>query len=268
MFISKYDYTLETMDRLLDYQKCFDFGGYQLDGGAFIYVGSSFEHYSSAGDYGVEMKKTMPIKAQVSVLARRIAEKLGRVDYMSISANACASGLSAIHEARGLLDRGEYEEVVLYGEELTVDMQRLMFKQMKIDIEFASGAFIMKLSNKPSLLEIPDSVWKYDGGSHPFDVTVNGYDKVISPLAHYQIDAAKGHFSTYANDKAEEAVIERYFQDARKFRIKDEIGHSQGISAIIEMLYMVDNYKFNNALITSSGLGGFYGSCIIKRRNS
>ena len=71
--------------------------------GAMLYIGGAAEHHSHARDYGVASKGTMPIKAQMGYMASKIAGGMGNIEYLSINANACASGMYAVHEAYDLI---------------------------------------------------------------------------------------------------------------------------------------------------------------------
>ena len=53
--------------------------------------------------------------------------------------------------------------------------------------------------------------------------------------------------------------------ECRKIAYKSEIGHTQGASSIVEICMMVDREEFSKAMVLASGLGGFYGGCIVSK---
>ena len=97
-------------------------------------------------------------------------------------------------------------------------------------------------------------------------VTKEGYDKVISSLDVSGVDFVKMHGSgTERNTEMEIEAIRARGVDAKCVGYKQEIGHTQGASSIVEICMMLDREKFTKSLVLASGLGGFYGGCIITR---
>ena len=54
--------------------------------------------------------------------------------------------------------------------------------------------------------------------------------------------------------------IERY-TEVKKY--KQDIGHAQGASTLIEMCLLLDEVDACNAVVLASGLGAVYGACTL-----
>ena len=95
-------------------------------------------------------------------------------------------------------------------------------------------------------------------------VSYEGYSKVVNSLDTNGVDLVKTHGSgTDRNTMEEMKAIE--FLECSKIGYKQEIGHTQGCSTIVEICMMLDREEFTKALVLASGLGGFYGGCIVSK---
>ena len=183
-------------------------------------------------------------------------------DFIDIDAMTCASGLSAIHKARKLFQEG-YTDVVLYAVDIIEETQLLLFKQLGIDLLCGDGVGILHLSIEGEYI-IADTIFCYNQDSSPMSVSCEGYNKVVNSLDTRGVDLIKTHGSgTDRNTLEEMKAIEDL--DCKKIGYKQEIGHTQGASGIIELCMMLDREKFTKSLVLASGLGGFYGGCIISK---
>ena len=78
------------------------------------------------------------------------------------------------------------------------------------------------------------------------------------------VNLIKMHGSgTNRNTEVEYEAINEF--DCRKIEYKSEIGHTQGASSIVEICMMLGREEFTKALVLASGLGGFYGGCVINK---
>lgn len=183
-------------------------------------------------------------------------------DFIDIDAMTCASGLSAIHKARKLFQEG-YTDVVLYAVDIIEETQLLLFKQLGIDLLCGDGVGILHLSIEGEYI-ITDTTFCYNQDSSPMSVSCEGYSKVVNSLDTSGVDLIKTHGSgTDRNTLEEMKAIEDL--DCKKIGYKQEIGHTQGASGIVEICILLDGEKFTKSLVLASGLGGFYGGCIISK---
>ncbi len=240
---------------------------------ALLYIGGAGEHHSCSRDYLDIQKGVMPVKSQLGYIASKTAKRIGNISYLSINSNACASSMYALYEAEQLLENG-FDDVIIYGEEWVEDVELKLFKQHNIDVVCSDGFFILQLSKNNNGFDEyttshfgkilnPTFVWNDD--KSPFEVSKEGYLKAMKPFEKHKVDSIKVHGSgTPQNDLAEYDAIGELFGTYCPISIKPYIGHSQGVSTGLEICYMIDNFKSKgNILVNASGLGNFYGSCLL-----
>ena len=183
-------------------------------------------------------------------------------DFIDIDAMTCASGLSAIHKANRLFQEG-FTDVVIYAVDIIEETQLLLFKQLGIDLLCGDGVGILQLSTEGKYT-ITDTSFCYNCDSSPMSVSCDGYSKVVNSLDTNGVDLVKTHGSgTDRNTMEEMKSLDNI--DCKKIGYKQEIGHTQGASGIVEICMMLDIEEFTKALVLASGLGGFYGGCIVSK---
>ena len=202
------------------------------------------------------LKSTLAIK---EVAAYSMHKYIGMIEgrenvaYASINGNTCASGMYSLYEASKLFDDG-FDEVVIIAEEKTSYNTLRVFQESRIDLKVGEGVAIMHLTKDGN--SISDCKWAYEYNRNPFMVTEEGYREVDSPS-----DYVKPHGTgTVTNEEAEKAA----FGDRPQIRYKEEIGHTQGLSGLLEVCRVLDEgLADKDVLCVASGLGGFYGSCVV-----
>lgn len=183
-------------------------------------------------------------------------------EFVDIDAMTCASGLSAIHKAKQLFSVG-YTDVIVYAVDIIEETQLLLFKQIGVDLLCGDGIGILHLS-VDGIYDIVDTTFCYNQDSSPMSVSTEGYKKVVDSIDTKEVDLIKMHGSgTERNTMEEYKAIEHI--ECRKIAYKSEIGHTQGASSIVEICMMVDIEEFSKAMVLASGLGGFYGGCIVSK---
>lgn len=183
-------------------------------------------------------------------------------DLIEIDAMTCASGISAIHKAYSLFNSG-YTDIIVYASDIIEETQLLLFKQLGVDLICGDGVGIIHLTSSGDY-SIFDTSFCWNKDSSPMSVSKEGYCKVASSLKAEGVDLVKMHGSgTSRNTEMEIEAIKDF--DCRKIEYKSEIGHTQGASSIVEICMMLDREEFTKSLVLASGLGGFYGGCIITK---
>lgn len=180
------------------------------------------------------------------------------IQYANINANTCASSMFSLYEAEQLLNQG-FDQVVIVAEEKTSYNTIRVFDEHKIDLKIGEGLAIIHLgkATDPADEDITDCQWSYEYNRNPFGVTSTGYSAVFT-----ETDYINPHGTgTSINEDAENAV----YGSIEQLRYKGQIGHTQGVSGLIEVCMVLDENIQGNVLCVSSGLGGFYGSCIIRK---
>lgn len=233
---------------------------------ALLYIAGASEHHSTARDYLPVLKGAMPVKSQLGYIASKTAKRIGNISYLSINANACASSMYALKEAKELLNQG-FDDVIIYGEEWVEEVELKLFEQLGIDLVCSDGFFMMQLTkecDEPKASIIHTSfIWNED--KSPFEVTKDGYKRAMMEFKDTKLDLIKMHGSgTKQNTQAEEEAIKELFDDVWKIEYKSKIGHSQGVSTGVELCKLIDEQKNKSVLVNASGLGNFYGSCYVR----
>lgn len=182
------------------------------------------------------------------------------VKYANINTNTCASSMYCLYEAERLLETREVDEVVIIAEERTSFNTIRIFKEHGIPLIVADGMAIMVLQREETNIEISDTKWGYEYNRNPFGTTVSGYGQMLDT----EYDSIKPHGTrTGNNDAAEAELVDGY----KCYYLKDEIGHTQGVSALLEVCMLVTRGPTNErVLCVASGLGGFYGRCVLHKR--
>lgn len=212
----------------------------------------SFTCSLTLGDRGPVIKST-----QAYMMHRYIGMMpcRDRVVYANINSNTCASSLHSVYEAERLLERGTVDHVVIIAEEKTsFDIIRI-FHEHRIDVKPGEGFACVVLS-KDGRYTVRDTKWGYSYDRNPFLVSPKGYSQVKS-----EADMVKGHKTgTAQNDESEKEVF------GEVFGYKDKIGHCQGASGLIELCMVLDDETAKGSILcVASGLGGFYGSCVVDK---
>lgn len=184
------------------------------------------------------------------------------VVYANINNDTCASSMNAIYEANRILREGIVKEVIIIAEERTSFNTLRIFKEHRIPIVCGDGFAMIRLTaNKNDGTKITDTKWKYTYNTNPFKTTKIGYDKIDYDG---KVDYVKLHGTgTPDNEEAESTLI---YDDRKEIRYKQEIGHTQGASALLEICMLLDDDNIKGKILCSAaGLGNFYGSCIVHK---
>ena len=182
------------------------------------------------------------------------------VVYANINGNTCASSMHSLYEAERILKDGIADEVIVIAEERTSFNTLRIFNEHRVPLVCGDGFAMLVLTNDKTVNEIVDTKWFYSYDRNPFQTTGRAYLQVDTTKA---IDNIKPHGTrTPSNNKAEEDLV----KDRNAIYYKDITGHTQGVSAILEICMLIDdNEVAGSTLCVASGLGGFYGSCILHK---
>lgn len=227
--------------------------------------GPAIHHSDTRNVNNLAVEGSVVVRSQLGYNSYSIARLFQfDIDYLSINTNTCASSMYCLYEAKRLFKEG-YTDVIIVAVDLVDDTQELLFKQLGIDLVCGDCVSVTHLANEGIAL-IDDVVWKWNKDSSPMSVSKEGYDKVISSLDTSGVDFVKMHGSgTERNTEMEIEAIRARGVNVKCVGYKQEIGHTQGCSTIVEVCMMLDREKFTKSLVLASGLGGFYGGCIITK---
>ena len=176
------------------------------------------------------------------------------IKHASINANTCASSMYSLYEAEQLLHSG-FDEVIIVAEEKTSFNTIRVFDEHDINLKLGEALAIVHLGKGEG---ISNTKWGYEYSRNPFGVTVSGYKEVYTDTPVVNPHGT----GTEVNETAETSL----FVDKKQLRYKEQYGHTQGVSGLLEVCLVLDASVNENVLCVSSGLGGFYGSCVVQKQ--
>jgi len=230
---------------------------------AFICIESAPVHQSEAGlsqgtnAYWPALKGLSPYVAHQWCSSFKNKEFLVS---MEVTNGTCASAIQAIWRANKLLNETSVEEVIIIGHErISPDTLRL-FRELGISITCGDGFVYMRLAQG---YEISNPQWLWAHNENPFTFVREDLNKLIP---EYRIGYVKLHGTgTPTNNEAEADLAAL----ATPLTYKQDIGHTQGISALLETCLVLDDPSIRGRiLITANGLGGYYGAFTLTKPNA
>jgi hypothetical protein len=230
---------------------------------AFICVESAPVHQSEAGLSKGTEAYWPAIKGLSPYIAHQWASIFKNKEFlvsMEVTNGTCASAIQAIYRAHMMITHAEVEEVVIIGHErISPDTVRL-FKELGIPITCGDGFVYMKLGRG---IEISKTCWYWAYNENPFMFTREDLNKMIPS---YRVGYVKLHGTgTPSNNEAEADLTEL----ATPLFYKELIGHTQGISALLETCLILDDPTIRGRiLVTANGLGGYYGAFTLTKPNA
>ena len=177
-----------------------------------------------------------------------------KVAYASINGNTCASSMFSLYEAEQLLLSG-YDEVIIIAEEKTSYNTLRVFNESRIDLKVGEGVAVMHITSGGT--DITACKWSYEYNRNPFLASSAGYALIDTPTRYINPHGT----GTETNEAAEAELV----SGREELRYKEDIGHTQGLSGLLEVCMVLDEDIKGDVLCVSSGLGGFYGSCVVHK---
>ena len=222
---------------------------------AFLYLGGTTVDQSEAG-MGTGNGVYFPaIKSGTSFCAHQWISKFMNKEHlvhMEVIEGTCAAGINALKRAQELLYSIGIDEVIIIGHERITQEVVRSFKELGMPITCGDGFVYMRLEQG---YDISDIKWRWAYNPNPFVFTREDIDTLLPP---YRIGYVKLHGTgTEHNTDAEAGLTEA----ATPLTYKEEIGHTQGISALLETCIVLDDPNVRGRiLVTANGFGGYYGA--------
>lgn len=224
---------------------------------AFLFI-DGFSMSPSETNYTTsEARYTPVIKTGAAMVAHQWIhtfegkEWLKHVDVLS---GTCAAGIQAMYRAQLLLNSGIQDVIVIGSERTTADTMRL-FKELHIPVTCGDGFIYMRLGYEDGKPDVGSITWKFVYNQNPFEFTREQLDMLIptQPMDYVKLHDTGTEINTVA--EAGLAAI------AKPISYKSKIGHTQGISALLETgLVLDDDSIMGKILVTANGLGGYHGA--------
>jgi hypothetical protein len=232
---------------------------------AFIYIAGTLVDQSEAG-LGKGSDKYFPaIKGTSPYVAHQWASTFENKEFlvsMEVVGGTCASAIQAIYRANEILwnSQGSIKEVIIIGHERTTPDTIRLFKELGIKILCGDGFVYMKLGVG---VEISKPRWHWAYESNPFTFTRETLNYLIPG---YKVGYVKLHGTGTPSNEDAEFSLETL---ATPLKYKAEIGHTQGISALLETCLVLDDPNIRGRiLVVANGLGGYYGSFTLTKPNA
>jgi len=230
---------------------------------AFIYVDGTAISQSEAGLGKGTDKYVTAIKGSSAYMAHQWASTFQNIEHLKsleVVAGTCASGILALKRAQDLLAEGDVDEIVIIGQERTTPDTVRLFRELGIDVVCGDGFVYMRLD---AGFDISQVQWKWSYNANPFTFTREDLDTLIPS---YRVGYVKLHGTGTPSNTAAEAGLA---QVATPLAYKQDIGHTQGISALLETCLVLDDPKIRGRiLVTANGLGGYYGAFTLTKPNA
>ncbi|MCP4487734.1 MAG: hypothetical protein GY820_10520 [Gammaproteobacteria bacterium] len=231
---------------------------------AFIYVDGFSVSQAEAGLNDQCGERKMPIlRSGSSYIAHEWLYRMkGRkhIKHVNIVSSTCAAGIQALWEANNLLHdvNGEIEEVIIIGGERTTPSTIRLFKELRIPVTCGDGFVFIRIGSGG--FDITQVNWKFAFNNNPFQFKKEDID-TLAPGC--RVGYVKLHGTgTPSNTEAESGLAEL----GTPLEYKSKIGHTQGVSALLETCMVLDDPKLKGRiLVTANGLGGFYGSFLLTK---
>ena len=232
---------------------------------AFIYIAGTQVDQSESGLSKGTDKFCPAIKGTTPYVAHQWASTFKNIHMltsMEVVNGTCASAIQAIHRASQILNdpTNLSTEVIIIGHERTTPDTLRLFKELGIKVVCGDGFVYMKLGKG---IEISKTCWYWAYNTNPFMFTREDLNKLIP---EYKVGYVKLHGTgTPSNDMAEFDLAAL----ATPLRYKPAIGHTQGISALLETCLLLDDQNIRGRiLVVANGLGGYYGSFTLTKPNA
>ena len=246
-----------------------------------------FGHDPKVGDKSQLNLLSMLPMGGTQILGGYLANQLGRFDYISSDATSCVSSMHALYTADLLLKVGKLDTVVIVSTDNALAPEYLrIFGENKISksLEEENDATCKKfhLSQGVNITVLTSLEVKakahllgcaVTAEQHPTPLGIRpdgaGYTNAIiealedADIAAHEVDFIKTH-ATFTDDNAVEAeVIRRIFGDIREVNYKSVIGHTMGVSGILETNKAIEE---NKGVFTSisAGMGNVFAAAIVE----
>lgn len=232
---------------------------------AFVYIAGTQIDQSESGLNTGTGTYFPAIKSSTPYVAHQWASTFNNIELlvsMEVVNGTCASAIHAIYRAHEIImdPINPAENVIIIGHERITQETMRLFKELGVKITCGDGFVYMKLSAGIDI-SIPKWLWAYN--KNPFVFTKKTLNNLIPA---YKVGYVKLHGTgTPCNNKAEQGLEDL----STPLYYKPMIGHTQGISALLETCILLDDENIRGRiLVVANGLGGYYGSFTLTKPNA
>ena len=250
--------------------------------------GCAWTGYSSkikhSKDYPVH--KLLPL-GMTHIFAGKLANSLGKFDYISTDSSSCTSGHSAWHTAQLLINSGTLDAVVVVAVDNATSEESLqMFAEQDlckiaseeddpsiVKFHIGQGVHIGVLESERSLLfsknkplaHIEKVAITCESNNNPVGIlsSGDGYRKAISKVADGDYDFIKPHGTYSKVNQIEEEVIKDMYGDIPLHRYKLRTGHTMGASTALETALAIKEHS-GRFISIGAGMGNTFSAASVE----
>lgn len=234
--------------------------------------------------------KMLPL-GMTQIYAGQLANKLGKIEYVSTDSTSCISAHAALYQAHNLIKLGELDRVIVVSSDNGASEEYMHFfgetglnllakDEGKLNkFRLGQGANItvlesdksIKQTNNLPIAQLHDIKVFSERHTNPLGISQsgNGYRTVINKILDGitditpQIDYVKTH-STYSLDnQVEDTVITELLGKIKTVNYKKRIGHIMGPSTGVEMHLAVKELG-GTFISLGAGMGNVFSAAFIE----
>jgi 3-oxoacyl-(acyl-carrier-protein) synthase len=228
------------------------------------------------------------------IYAGQLANKIGKIDYVSTDSTSCISAHAALYQANNLIKLGELDRVIVVASDNGASEEYMHFfgenglsllakDEGKLHkFRLGQGANITVLESEKSLnqtgnapiAKLHDIKVFAENHTNPLGISQSGsgYSTVISRILENLVDTTpvidyvKTH-STYSKDnQIEETIITELLGDVKTVNYKSRIGHIMGPSTGVEMHLSIKELG-GTFISLGAGMGNVFSAALVETLN-
>lgn len=248
---------------------------------------SWFGHDPKVGDKSQLNLLSMLPMGGTQILGGYLANQLGEFDYISSDGTSCVSSMHALFTADLLLKVGKLDTVVIIStdnalapEYLRIFGENGISKSLKEEddpnchkFHLSQGVNVTVVTSLPGDAKANLLGCSVAAEHHNTPLGIRpdglGYTRAISEALEdanvpaKAIDFIKPHATNTADNAIESTVIREIFGDIREVSYKERIGHTMGVSGLIETNLAIEE---NKGVFTSvsAGMGNVFAAAIVE----
>lgn len=237
------------------------------------------------------MMKLLPLTI-TQIYAGKLANSLGKFEYITTDATSCVSAHAALHKASLLIRSGELDRVVVISNDNSTAEEFLsFFREQGITMplgeegkhvdkfRLGQAANIIVLENDQAMQSSGNTaVGLLHGVALTSEVNTNplginedgaGYklaiDKVLeqADALPEDIDVVKTHATMTSDNAIENVLVKQYFKEAKVVNYKKRIGHTMGVSTGVEMDIAMRE-ETGKIISLGAGMGNVFTAAIVE----
>lgn len=232
---------------------------------AFFYLAGNTVNQSEADVRKGNDLYAPAIKTVVSSCAHQWISTFKNIEHlvwMETVEGTCAAGINAIYKAHRMVHNvySDVQEAIIIGHERITPSILRSFEELGMSMLCGDGFAYMRLGQGHDIAP-PEWKWAYNPNPYVFEK-----ETLNTLIPDYRVGYVKLHGTGTQANNAAEADLEKL---ATPLKYKPLIGHTQGLSALLETCMVLDDPNIRGRiLVTANGYGGYYGAFTLTKPNA